>query len=690
MGAHKKRHRRGKLPENQTALCEVVTLRGMPYVPHDELFKAYQKQQQIAAGTFGVIFGTQDPNFVIKQCHEIHQQPSFTNELAAHAQFQHPCILRPSAWTIKGTKGYFVMRRGSDLFSALRRKWITLEQIFADLVAVFGFLHEHGWVHGDVSPVNMVFLENKCMLIDFGAAKRATLHEDGQYYVKSRTNQLWYQDPRYLYNHWNDMRHELYSIFAVVQAMYLGKHVTPGSLYWFCSENYDLNTYAFAEATEPACARSPIAALLDLDAAQEPARTLLPRRHAPGVCFPQPFLRAPYRHSHLRFLIGNMCGMTELCHKRGFSCQSLILALHLVHLSCRQVFAALGDLSLLSTYVLVCLHLALAHEESDYQIMMGLDDVHEQCAKHIDADEYRAIFMNTTRLVLQSIAGVSSPLTYWHFARSGRDLPNIIFQMVTCSFDPDFIAQSDESVTDKCLTVEQALSQQELDFYRTLQVDTPIEDLYATVPKVPRATVPLPCHFALDVSIQETEKVWSGATFKLDDKDDDFLQAVALLMRTSHDAHLLPQDVAKRIFMKLCACFRGHIAPGLVGSILDKLTCKSAWREPMSEYFQKVLCSVRHPFPPPPSSEKHLFSIAQQGKEQQTTDTTEDAKRREQVICHVGRGLGQTHHQAQTHASTHVAAAGSAPSCTGRSARSAFSHHNSDVQQPSEFALCVA
>jgi hypothetical protein len=106
---------------------------------------------------------------------------SFVNEARILAQFDHPALIKVYRfWEANGT-AYMVMPyyQGSTLKQALLARsappdeaW--LQGLLAPLLDTLGLIHEQQCFHRDISPDNIMMLEDgRPLLLDFGAARRA-------------------------------------------------------------------------------------------------------------------------------------------------------------------------------------------------------------------------------------------------------------------------------------------------------------------------------------------------------------------------------------------------------------------------------------------------------------------------------------------------------------------------------------
>lgn len=586
--------------------------RGIPFIAMQELSRGeFAPQVQISHGTYGTIWSTTNPHYVVKKCKQIQDIASFVNELSAHAQLRNPCILAPKCWSVDGNEGAFVFPRGTDILTAYLRKWITIEQIFSDVITAMTFLHEAHWIHGDISPLNMLYWQGKCMLIDFGAARRSTPNDDGLEYTTSFTNTLWYLDPRYIADQWNDSRHELYSVFACIHAIMNGKHMRWGSLYGYGSPSLVWNEYVFDEATKPFSNRVKMNFYLGLDEDSDVAKTLIVRRHQKGHLYVQTFLKPMIDHALKPYLVCFMAGLVEYCHDKAIPIKNLILALHLIHLTFPHLANLFTEPLQVRCFVIVCLNIALAYANSGHQAMLGVTNCKVACQSNASDEDWQRHFDILFGWVLQVTRGVTSPLTYWDFARSACDLPAIVFQLATGTYDPNLIPRSPLPKTDKHLYVNDVISEDEIGWYSKVNLQTTDFTVFDHIPLVQRPTEAQPCILDLHIPLENLQELWQNGNFHLEvqkhiDKPDtdnsdsdlldneDFLQGLSYLLRAKDQLPELEQPLAYRIYWTLVTCFMNGIMPNFMSHVLDTLTHKASWRTTPVEAFL-----AQHPFPKP-------------------------------------------------------------------------------------------
>ena len=81
--------------------------------------------------------------------------------------FHHPCILRPIACT----PCKIAMLLGLQISDAVRLKLITIERVISDIYSALRYMHSLKVIHCDVRTMNVIYLNGRARLIDFGGCK---------------------------------------------------------------------------------------------------------------------------------------------------------------------------------------------------------------------------------------------------------------------------------------------------------------------------------------------------------------------------------------------------------------------------------------------------------------------------------------------------------------------------------------
>jgi hypothetical protein len=149
----------------------------------------YRLEGEIARGAIGAVWravdtATGEPVAVKLLRPEAADQPElvlgFRAEAELLAEIDHPSIVRPREYVERPGARAIVMDlvEGEDLRRRVRRDGPVPPAVAANLVAqvadALAYLHEHGIVHGDVKPGNLVVPADgrPVRLVDFGVARR--------------------------------------------------------------------------------------------------------------------------------------------------------------------------------------------------------------------------------------------------------------------------------------------------------------------------------------------------------------------------------------------------------------------------------------------------------------------------------------------------------------------------------------
>ncbi|MDB5339886.1 MAG: pknB 1 [Planctomycetaceae bacterium] len=149
----------------------------------------YELKEKIASGSFATVYRAHDNELgrevAVKQIHDQFlsdpkQLDRYWGEAQLLASLQHPNIVtiydivREKGWLImelmQGNLGERMGGRAMDL--------VALRTVLAHCLRALKFLHEHGIVHGDIKPSNMLVDRRKRLKIgDFGLARRVSDEE---------------------------------------------------------------------------------------------------------------------------------------------------------------------------------------------------------------------------------------------------------------------------------------------------------------------------------------------------------------------------------------------------------------------------------------------------------------------------------------------------------------------------------
>ncbi len=162
----------------------------------NQRLERYKIQERIGSGGMARVYKAHDKNLdrivAVKVLHEhLSEDPTFLQRFQREAKlvasFNHPYIVQIYDFnTFTGEENrqlaYMVMpyipgNTLRDLLQALNDQNQTLphdrvRQIMENLLAALGYAHEHGMIHRDVKPANIIFNErDNAILTDFGIAR---------------------------------------------------------------------------------------------------------------------------------------------------------------------------------------------------------------------------------------------------------------------------------------------------------------------------------------------------------------------------------------------------------------------------------------------------------------------------------------------------------------------------------------
>ena len=189
----------------------------------------YQLLEKIASGSFATVYRAHDQELgrevAVKQIHEQflsdpRQLDRYWGEAQLLASLQHPNIV--TIYDIVRDKGWLIMElMQGNLANRMQGRamdLVALRTVLAHCLRALKFLHEHGIVHGDIKPSNMLVDRRKRLKIgDFGLARRVS-DDDGSL-IKGTTK---YMAPEVVSDEFGEVgpASDLYSLgFATYELM---------------------------------------------------------------------------------------------------------------------------------------------------------------------------------------------------------------------------------------------------------------------------------------------------------------------------------------------------------------------------------------------------------------------------------------------------------------------------------------
>ena len=207
------------------------------YLLPEDFKSRFPRDCKLGGGTFSTVYTVKDSSaFVIKdqrdssKCHDFIYE-AFAKELNVYSRFHHVGICELEAWTIYGSiplifpgedfvASALIISRGILLLDAFDADLITAKQVAADLLAAVAFLHRNGIVHNDIEVQNVVVIDGRAKLIDFGHSQLAT--DDRTYHGAVYSDG--FRDPQVCL--WEDIptsiKADLYAVGIVLYSLYKG------------------------------------------------------------------------------------------------------------------------------------------------------------------------------------------------------------------------------------------------------------------------------------------------------------------------------------------------------------------------------------------------------------------------------------------------------------------------------------
>jgi tRNA A-37 threonylcarbamoyl transferase component Bud32 len=193
----------------------------------------YELLEKIAAGSFATVYRANDQELrrevAVKQIHEQflgdpQQLERYWGEAQLLASLQHPNIV--TIYDIVREKGWLIMElmqaNLADRQAGRAMDLVSLRTVLAHSLRALKFLHEHGIVHGDIKPSNlMIDRRKRIKLGDFGLARRVS--DDEGSLVKGTTK---YMAPEVVSDEFGDVgpASDLYSLGFAAYELMCGDH----------------------------------------------------------------------------------------------------------------------------------------------------------------------------------------------------------------------------------------------------------------------------------------------------------------------------------------------------------------------------------------------------------------------------------------------------------------------------------
>jgi serine/threonine protein kinase len=192
----------------------------MRCIPFPEFESRYPRDGVIGKGSYGAVYASGSSTVVKKQDWN---GSAFIREVAILSQLSHPNICPVKAIAFDGDSGYIAMERGSNVFEEYRKGNLIIRDIISDLISAFAYLSFNSIAHNDLKIENIVVLDSRVVLIDFGFAEIADVYDDEDT-TQNLAYSYPYRDPSHCEGLVNSIRCELYSIATTVYYLLRNKY----------------------------------------------------------------------------------------------------------------------------------------------------------------------------------------------------------------------------------------------------------------------------------------------------------------------------------------------------------------------------------------------------------------------------------------------------------------------------------
>jgi serine/threonine protein kinase len=466
-------------------------------------------KSKLGSGSFGSVYSS--GNVAIKeQGDDWDISPSSIRELNAYASILHPCIVRPVAWSFRPksaahlyAKTYIAISKGESIVTAFDQKKITIEEIVSDTLSALAYLNSIGLVHADMKPSNIIFHEGKAKLIDFGLCRRAAIFED-KYYITDSSYTDDFKDPEYSIEQWNPISCEVYPLAKTYHFFYANAD-THGSLYNFSTPQIPHLDWFLTEAKKPSSIRHTTFELLEM----APKELIV--RHWEGATLETPVI--PIDSQCGPAILTPMARMVEIAANADLKAETLFLGLHLY----RRVIPHLvpdygkGDQSKkMEAIGVMCLHLATIANSQKFTYSKYMNTWIKVFKDVFTFNQLQEFLVQ----VMDCVGCIIGTNTYWDYASCGEDLPGLLDDTISCTYDPSRIrpllyGKFSKDVGSRNLRMDWRR-------YNPMGITSLVENMW-TIPDAPYVSVVHSVQKEYDNALQTVEFRWG-----------DFLYAIKL------------------------------------------------------------------------------------------------------------------------------------------------------------------
>lgn len=410
----------------------------------------YTRAEQTGRGGYGSVFSTQTHIIKIQE-----RLSNFVKELHICNAFDHPCLISVEDWTIDNVNGkylyIFSQPRGIPITEALRKNSITLNQIITDVYSGIKFLHSVGVIHLDIKPENIIYLNGRAVLIDFGLAVYGYSYENGLFSYKNVAYTLGYRDPEFNFDTFNHCDSDFYAYAITIAHLYLvNVGLQPPQLIYGLEFIQDPQIKIICEeCTKPKNIRpknlTEIIESSGLFYSSQRTDTGIPIKNIiPGQIKTTPLL--PVDENCGQFYYELSSGMNDMMSKEFFKtpARTGFLTHHLL----QRCFSNIVDYETFTPndYInlgIACFYLAASiHSYTIYDIPDYLGSIIDNSISQDD-------FLQMVVYVLTTCKNVVATPTFWDYAHSAEDLPSFLSATVSCFYNNISIPKFTNGSSDK-------------------------------------------------------------------------------------------------------------------------------------------------------------------------------------------------------------------------------------------------
>jgi len=416
--------------------------------PRDFHFK-YKLGNKISSGAYGSVYESGNHAVKVQKSFEttsgkdssprVHRLLRSTiREIDMYSRFDHPCIIKIVNWSIEiltndNIISYMVLEKGESISSAYQSKKITTDEICRDILSAISFLHMNFVCHKDIKPDNIIYLNNRAVLIDFGIASD-TIPVENFAVVSGAAFTPNFRDPEYRSSAKNkDTCDEyafgisLYCLLKNIPYVQNYPHI-PG-----ITLNEKFVTNLIRDCIEPVERRLTASKLLEKYGFENVIGSAL---ETPVPMYDKTCGKANETIIEILFI-----WMTDVYTVNSFSLKSLFLAFHLFHRSIKFLIPNFAtNVSYIQLVAICCIYLSTIDEDNSPNPTFLI--YHTANAYTIKQ------FYNMLIETLKVLHGIITTDTYWWYAENDFELTAYFLENFSCSYNLDRIKNYQKDTTE--------------------------------------------------------------------------------------------------------------------------------------------------------------------------------------------------------------------------------------------------